>query len=361
MLGQIADHSRIVNPTPTDGFVKQRHDVAEKLIGDDSISIEVLEAFVEFAVFGLPKIRDTRHEAATNLLIAAIQESQPSFAADVDANQLDLRLVSSVVIGERLRIKSTDSVNVYLASLVTSALLLQPFPQEHYVARLLQDLLKLSKASLSDASKQLRERRPWSSKANVEITGTDVASISKSVKSAFDGLIKTMTVNSNADREELDVLWWVFGGRSARTGEKFDSMTDGERAFTASFELSNLMLMPPIPTAQHLLASLVPDESKLPLAKLIEQLQKETLTELVKNNAAVESVLESNPSLLPLSWLVARLLASDLSPGWQPEFEKKTKLKADTLATIGDWARQMFAECVAQRLAKPLLPEESET
>src|SRR5207249_2418838 len=139
-------------------------------------------------------------------LIAALQESQPSFAGDVDANQLDLRLVSSVVIGERLRIKPTESVNVYIASLVVSALLLQPLPQELYVARLLEDLVKLAKASLDDASKQLRDRRPWPTKAQVEIAGADVAAVAKSAKSAFEALFDVVTSNANADREELEVL-----------------------------------------------------------------------------------------------------------------------------------------------------------
>lgn len=359
MLGHIAEHSRIVNPTPTDGYVKQRRAAAEKLISDESLSTEVLEAFVEFAVFGLPSIRDQRHEAATNALIAAIQDSQPSFAADVDANQLDLRLVSSVVIGERLRADPTDSVNVYLASLVIAALLLQPLPQQLYVARLLEDLVKLAKASLGDASKQARERRAWPNKA--DIAGTEAAGVAKSAKTAFDALLDAVTSRANADREELDVLWWVFGGRSARTGERFESMADGDRALVAAVELSDRMLMPPIPTAQHLLGSLVSDATQISLATLIEQVQKATLAELVKQKAGVATVLESHPSLLPLSSLATRLLASDLSPGWKPEFEKKTKLTADAPAALGDWARQVFAECVAQRLALPLLTEASDT
>lgn len=249
MLGQIADHCRIVSPTPTDAYVKARREAAEKLVNDDSLSIEVLEAFVEIAVFGLPAARDKRHTSATNSLIAAIQEAQPSFPADVDANQLDLRLVASVVVGERLRTDPTDPLNVYLASLIVSALLLQPLPQELYVARLVEDLVKLANTSKSKTSKKLRERSPWP--LDAEITGADHSVVAKSAMTAFNGLLAAVTSNAKADREELDVLWWVFGGRSARTGERFESMTDGERALIAPTELSERMLMPPIPTAQH--------------------------------------------------------------------------------------------------------------
>lgn len=361
MLGQIADHSRIVNPTPTDGFVQQRRAAVEKLISEESITVEVLESFVEFAVFGVPNTRSKRHETATNALIAAIQDAQPSFAADVDANQLDLRLVSSVVIGERLRAEPTDDWNVYLASLIISALLLQPLPQQLYIARLLQDLVGLAKVSLGDTSKQQRERQPWPKKAQVEITGADIPALARSAKTAFEVLLNAVASNANADREELDVLWWVFGRRSARTGETFESMAEGERALVAAIELSDRMLMPPIPTAQQLLGSLVSDDTRISLAQLVEQASKDTLTELTKKKAGVATVLDSNPALLPLTSLATRLLASDLSPGWQPEFKKKTKLKANAPVALGDWARQAFAECVAQRLALPLLPEPSAT
>jgi len=352
MLSQLANHSRIVNPTPSDEYVKQRREVVDKLVGDEALSVEILEAFVEFAVFGVPSTRDECHAVATEALIAAIQQSQPSFAADVDANQLDLRLVSAIVIGERLQRDPTAATNAYIASLIISALFLQPLPQEIYVARLVQDLVKVARASLHDTSKGMRERRPWPNK--FEITGADVAQVVKSANAAFDGLLEVVTSNSRADREELEILWWVFGGRSVRTGERFESMADGERAVVAAIELSDRMLMPPIPTAQHLLGSLVADEAPLSLATLVEQLRKETLSELVQKKSGVDSVLESHPLLMPLSWLATRLLASDLSPGWQPEFEKKTKLKANVPITLGQWTHQAFAECVVQRLALPL-------
>ena len=359
MLGQIADHSRIVHPTPSDAYVKQRRNASEKLISDESLSVEVLEAFVEFAAFGVPTNRDERHDAATTALITAIQESQPSFPADVDANQMDLRLVASIVAGERLRTKPSDPTNVYIASLLLSALLLQPLPQQLYLARLVQDVVKLATASLAGASKELRERQPWPKKAEVEIAGTEVGAIVKSANAAFEKMLEVVTLNTNADREELDVLWWVFGGRSARTGERFESMADGERAFVAPIELSARMLMPPIPTAQHLLGALVSSETKLSLTQVIGQCQGETLTQLVRQKSAIETVLESHSSLLPLTWLASRLVASDLSSGWQPELEKKTHLKVDIPVTLGDWARQVFAECVAQRLAVSLLAEDS--
>jgi hypothetical protein len=359
MLGQIADHSRIVNPTPSDDYVRQRREAAEKLVNDESLPVETLETFVEFAVFGVPSSRGEQQEFATESLITAIREFQPSFAGDVDANQLELRLVAAIVIGERVRSEPSDPINVYLASLLIGALLLQPLPAEVYIARLIEDLVEVAKASLRKASNAVRARRPWPNKSSVDITGDDHTAVALSAKKAFDVLLGAITSNAAADREELDVLWWVFGGRSARTGERFQSMTDGERVFNAAIELSDRMLMPPISTAQQLLSSLVSDQSQVSLTNLVGQVTKETLIALVEKKKGVETVLESQPCILPLSWLATRLLASDFSPGWQHEFEKKTKLKADTPAVPGDWARQVFAESVAQRLALPLLADES--
>lgn len=360
MLGQIADHSRIVNPTPSDAFVKQRRAAVEKLVADGSVSVENLEAFVEFAVFGVPSTRGKRHTAATDALVAAIQDSQPSFAADVDANHLDLRLVAGVMIGERLRSEPSDEWNVYIASLVISALLLQPMPKEIYVARLIEDLVKAAKASLAVTSKRLRERRPWPTKEMLDAAGPEASAPAKNGKSALDTFFEVVASNAKADREELDVLWWAFGGRSARTGERFESMADSERALIAATELSDRMLMPPISTAEHLLGSLVTEDTQLSLAELLRHVRKETLLEFVTKKAGVQTVLESQPSLMPLTWLATRLIASELSSGWEAEFEKRTKLKTDTPVSLGNWARQLFAESVAQRLALPLLSEDTD-
>lgn len=354
MLAHLANHCRMVNISPTDEFVQQRRQVVKNLVDDEAISLETLEAFVAFAVLGLSTTKDPRHGAAATALVDAIQECQPSFAADVEANQLDLRLVASVVVGERIRTRPAEPVSVYLASLVNAALLLQPLPQELYVAQLVQELVASAAEALSYASKQLRERAPWPNMSQLEVSGAEVQTLAKSTNSALASLLNALTTNASADREELEVLWWVFGARSARTGERFDSMTDGERAFASATELSARMLMPPIPTSQHLLTSLVPQDTPLSLLHVIQQLRKETLDSFAMDRAAVQGVLESHASLLPLTWLASRLLDSDLSPGWQPEFEKRTKLRADVPIAIGDWARQAFAERVAVRLAVSL-------
>jgi GTPase-associated system helical domain len=361
MLDRIADHSRIVNPSPSDAYVQQRRAAAESLLVDDALPFEAFEVFVEFAVFGVPVARNDRHISAADALIAAIQIVQPSFAADVDGNQLDLRLLAALMVGERLESDPTDVGNQYLASLLLSGLLLQPMPQELYLARLIEELVRLAKTSLHTSSQDIRNRRPWPTKSQLAVTGADVATLSKSASDAIDALLEAVAANSSADREELEVLWWVFGGRSARTGERFDSLSDGERALVAPIELCDRMLMPPIPHAINFLGSIVNEDPQLSLEKLVGHLRKETLTELVKNKQGVQSVLDSSPSLLPLTWLATRLLASDSSPGWQPEFEKKTKLRADTPAALGAWARQVFAESISQRLALPLLSTNSET
>ena len=66
MLDRIADHSRIVNPTPSDAYVQQRRAAVVKRLGDDDMSVEALEALVEFAAFGIPSSRNDSHTAAAN-------------------------------------------------------------------------------------------------------------------------------------------------------------------------------------------------------------------------------------------------------------------------------------------------------
>lgn len=228
------------------------------------------------------------------------------------------------------------------------------------MARLVHDLVTLARTSLDDAGIALRGRRPWPNKSRLDISGSDVAAVAKSAKSALDILIEAVTINAKADHEELDVLWWLYGARSVRTGERFESMALGDRALSAAIELSDRMLMPPIVTAEHLLGSLVSDQTELSLTELVGQTTTGTLGALIEKKGGVDGVVEHHASLLPLSWLAARLVASDSSPGWQQEFERKTKLTANTSVTLGGWARQGFAECVTQRLALLLVPNQAE-
>lgn len=280
-------------------------------------------------------------------MVAAVQAHQPSFPGDIDANQLDLRLLATVVLGERLRVDPENLESQYLAALVRSATHLHPLPAEVHLSKLVNDLITVADQSLSRASKALRKRKDW---PNLSIEGADVAALAESTNASLGELVRILASNMEADREEVEVLWWVFGARCSRTGDRFDAMPDGERALVAATELSERMLMPPIATSAHLLASLVPEAPSLSAAQLVPQLSKGALSAFLRRRKSASSVLNAHAALLPTTWLSARLIDSELSPGWEAEFEKKTHIRSDRALPLATWSRQFFAECVAQEL-----------
>jgi hypothetical protein len=224
---------------------------------------------------------------------------------------------------------------------------MHPLPGEVHLAKLVNDVIAVAERSLSLASKELRTRKEI---PDVAIKGTDVPSLVREANTSINDLVQILRGNLRADREELDVLWWVFGGRSTQTGHRFDAMREGERALAAATELSDRMLMPPISAASHLLSSLVPDAPELSATQLVAQLSKDALSAFLLQRDAVAPVLNAHPALLPMTWLSARLLDSDLSPGWQHEFERKTQIKSDSARSPTRWAHQLFDELVARRL-----------
>lgn len=332
MLTRLAEHARIVSAVPNDTFITQRTAAVKDLV-QRTLAGEVLAAFAEIALFGFPHVLSKAHSQAAQQMYEAIHAHQPSFVNDMEAMQMDLRLVASVALGELLSSNGADPVLLYVAALLQSAMALVPAPGEVHLAKLVNNLMAVGEQALLKQCEAVRVR-----------PSLDASAVSDAdVQTQLDALIN----NLRADREELDVLWWVFGGRSARTGARFDSLPDGERAITAATELSDRMLMPPIKTASYMLTSTVPDGEELTIIQLVGQLSKQSLEAYMSDR---EQEWAPNPALLPITWLSDRLLQSDLSPGWEHEFGKKARLAATARFPASRWASQLFVERVARKL-----------
>ena len=70
-------------------------------------------------------------------------------------------------------------------------------------------------------------------------------SLVPAIRAALDEVGK----QSAMDREEINILWWMFGGVSTTTGQQFAEMPVGAAALCCGAELGNQCLPPP--TVSH--------------------------------------------------------------------------------------------------------------
>ena len=343
MLNRLSDFYRIVNLEPSDALITQRKEAITSFLGQLS-NRDLQYACTDIAAFGLGSPPSPKQEEAAKLMIAAIQGPQPSFSSDIGTNPLDLRVFAGVSIGEHI----SQQADVTSAAVLVAALGTITLPQERYLAEFLSSLLAVARGCIETEAKAVRARA-----AELEvpaIQGTDWPTISKNVKSILEKFKDVIEQNVRADREELEILWWVFGGYSATMGKQFAALDLSERVVASANELANLVVTPPTRGSQQFLNAVLKENGSLSLRQLIEPCHPALLESMTASRAETSEVLSGHPSLLPMTWLSCRRLDSGMSTGWEDEFERKTHISVTNERTASNWAAQIFNERIAARL-----------
>lgn len=348
ILSRLSDFVRIVNPSPTDEFVTQRR-AAIDAFAQHFQDGEVLYATVDLAAFGVASNTSSASKHVAQKLVSAIQEQQPSYGTDIAQNAVDLHVCAVIALAAHLENKNNRDYPAALAAaaLVISALAARPPMVEGLLAELLQILVDIAGNRLNAASLNARERL---SLPDLSVQGADPASIVKSANTTLDTLKNVLTHNSKADREELQILWWVFAGHSTVLDKPLPQLDAGSRALAAAGELADIMLLPPSPNVAQFLHAALKEDAMLTIRQLVHACPAPLFESLLTRHEKVETILKNHSPLLPLTWLFARRLDSGMSPGWEAEFQHKTYIQANEERFATQWALQVLNEGSAQRL-----------
>ncbi|MGH9427110.1 MAG: GTPase-associated system all-helical protein GASH, partial [Terriglobia bacterium] len=162
------------------------------------------------------------------------------------------------------------------------------------------------------------------------------------------------------DREELQILWWVFGCHSTTVDKPFHAIDVCQRAIAAGSELAELVIVPPARGSSQFLHAVLKEDRQLTLRQLIEPCGPDVLQSVARRSGEVDPVLKAHPSLLPLMWLSVRRIESGMASGWEAECEQRTHVSPNEDRAASTWAVQVFNECVAARLLVASNQEEEE-
>jgi hypothetical protein len=372
----------MVTPEPDNELVQSRTPAATDLVQKitDSKTYDLLLAATTAAANGLDGFKQDSELVQT--VVGCIREHQPAFPEDLTENALDLRACCAVAVGEILsRDVATDSRPDTDAQLVASLMVpgteLRPRTNERYLQLVLDELHDAAIATLQRGATVKRQRVVLSLKKLESFKVPPLADQASAITGAiFDerlaafwkGLFPLLRDSfsriqqqASADREELEILWWLYDGFSANRGEGLRTLKPAIAAAYCGVEMADRATVPVLSSIREMVVQATtkhrPSTEIEPktLEELIGDWDAQVSALIVPQNATVRDLVRNYPSLLPLSWLCWRLNETNHSPGWNADFEARSSVRLSGLYAPADLAVQVFNERAAQKFYEGLV------
>lgn len=346
MLQTIGEWYKLIDLDVKDEMLDKRKAAATALVDDwakltTDAALEVASLAVDF--FSSDRKLQT---GARDQVLNAIRTSQPSFDVNSATVEADLRACCAVALNElfarHLERRVVPRSSLAAASCIISALRWRSTKLGIHATACMSSLLMNAEdiVDVTDERRRLRKEVPTVKyqRAFAEDSAT-LVSAGEAIDQIYSEMLK--------DREEIQALWWVFGGFSHLTKKSFKSLDVGTAAVIAGCELAQIIKAP----ATHALTALsaravraaIDSENELLLKEILSVVHIDTW-KLLTLSARCEALVRRHWSIFPISYLGLRLLDG-------------SGTIEDNLKIIPDWgsmdaispesvAMQMFAERV---------------
>lgn len=299
-------------------------------------------------------------------LLECIGEQQPAFDGSLSASGLHLRMLCCLTIGELFSGGVGEELELLAASLVLPGIAVKPNEAGRHLNTCFEELGKLAHEELQTQAVKSRERKE-TNLAPINALKThfeDPPTFNKHLLPALLGLIKGLDKQREQDREELEVMWWLYNGFSVRLGKLVAFPTPSlQAAMAVGCEIADLVNPPATAGIRELVgAATARDRTSAqlkakPIAKVLSDLGVIGRELLLPVDLSVGKFVLGAGVLLPLTWLCIRLDDSGGATGWEAEFEAKTGLQAKREFGPAELATQVFMERQAQRTYQLIVGE----
>lgn len=370
MLDKTFEWERLVHPDPTDGMVAIRKAIVTGILSSFDSTKDVNEAIqmVSAAITGLnPSIQADVTFAAT--LTEITKKHHQAFPSSLNENALDLQLSASLAVGEVLTRKPStsawgESIDL-IAGLTISASQLQPTAAGIHLKEVQDTLVARANEHLASQAIQARERPEYDSEQFKALTAPagDVPTFWNQLKPVLENVLESIATASSIDRDELEVLWWLYNDTSATFSKKLSDLTAFDVALASSLELVDRALCPAPASLKIIIHGLVARAIKKakPPSKTLKAIvggwSPDIFAAFSPQDDDVRAVAVACPKVLPLTWIAIKIAQSGVITGWEQEFEARTGLSASRKLAPEAIAEQVFAERTAQRLLLPFCGE----
>lgn len=187
-------------------------------------------------------------KAAMASVLDAMATAQPSLDRDAAAANMEPRLCAIVAVGEMIARRAAKNVAwqrkepaVVAAEAVASGMRFQTPVAGPYLEQRLAALLASAELLLDKGDQARRTRRADIPALIAAVnSSTELEPLRKATKAALE----TLWFDVQLDREELEALWWVFGGYSISSHRAFASLSPADAALLAGLELAQIATRP---------------------------------------------------------------------------------------------------------------------
>ena len=370
MLDNTFEWERLVHPKPTDEMIASRKAIVASLLSSFDSKEDVNEALqlVSAAITGLtPSIQGDVEFATT--LTEVTKQHHPAFPSNLSENALDLQLSASLVVGEVLTRKplkgAWEQSAELIAGLTVPAHQFRPLADGMHLKLVQDTLLEHANTLLARMALAARERPEYDSDAFAKLTPPgDVPNFWNQLRPILTDAIESISRASSIDRDELEVLWWLYNDTSSTFSKKLSELNAFDVALASSLELVDRALSPAPAALKNIIQGLVAraDKKDKQTSKTLKTIvggwSPEILTAFSPDDEDVETLAQTYPKVLPLTWIASKVAKSGVVAGWEQEFESRTGLKVTRKLTPDAIAEQVFAERNAQRLLRQFSGEQ---
>lgn len=356
MLTKLYEWLRIVNPKPTDEMVEKRKaaitDIISHILAQKDFSL--LIALVGAAVHGNHAL--SQESPLFTVALEAIKKYQPAFPEALSENMLEVRTCCAVAVSELVNRNEAKS---HKHRMLASSLVISSHPsyvtlKQRYLLQMLQELHN-SAHSMLETTAMVRRRRT-SVSLDPKLEGiTDVQSLAVTLVPALKKALDDLQRQSSLEREEIEVLWWMFARSSKTLQSPLNELDAFDAALCCGIELANLSLLPPISSYRNMVSRALSEAHSdhafkaVSLSKLTAKWDDKLFSLLIPSTPDAQDHVRNYPQLFPLSWLCHRFESSKSRSGWEEELKNKTSTLGTLSMPLNDWAIQVYNERIAQR------------
>lgn len=363
MLSKTFEFLRIADVQPADEKVRKRTQSATDLLNQIRAedSRDVVLALLQGVVMGFDKAPFTQDSPVVALLIKAVKDHD-AFPNDLKENATELRAVAAIVLGELLTASVTDGGDddANLAALaIRSALTLRPQNGDKHIRWALSELLGAGDQLLNTVALQRRRRRNAAlqdAKKMKESAPANPADLWTVVVPKMKAALEEAANQAAIDREELETLWWLFGGYSEVSQKPLLELSPSAAAFCSGIELARRSLLPPSPNAPAMVKRATETGRKpaslaeISLQESVKDWSGEMFSALAPADGSSEDMILRHPALLPIAWACKSLRERGGAPKLGKEFPGATGIPLDRSYSPAEWGAQVFRESVLLRI-----------
>lgn len=348
---------------PDDETISKRNLSAQALIKliDEADDNTLLIACASGTINGFESGFSQDSEAVVTI-VKCIRDNQSAFPADLIDNALELRALAAIALGEIIT-RNYGSANgpgdaaILSSALITTGSELRPRAQERFLNIMMDELIASAHVATSIAAAINRQRIPLDfDELKEAASDTTAEDFLAEFRPVLENLFRHLEEQAASDREELQVLSWLYNNYSVTLGKSLGKLDPYETALCAGAEVGDLVRTPALDGIQNMVIEAVEritqkkKNKNLSLREIVKQWTDKGMSTLQPSDTNIQTIVRQFPPLFPLTWLCMRLLESGAHVGWEEEFNLKTGLDSAENYDPQTITKQVFNERVAQRI-----------